>query len=92
MTQIQPDSPAAEALEVDDRILGADGQTFERTADLTEYLVNLRLPAALLRAERPTNTRFPMRSTSPPSKVPGASMRRRRRTERSFMRRAWSFG
>jgi len=38
VTQIQADSPAAAALEVDDRILGADGRTFERTADLTEYL------------------------------------------------------
>jgi regulator of sigma E protease len=40
VTQIQPGSPAAETsgLEVEDVILGADGQAFERTSELTEYL------------------------------------------------------
>ena len=38
VTEIQPDSPAAASLELGDVILGADGSTFERTADLTEYL------------------------------------------------------
>ena len=38
VTQIQPGSPAAESLEVRDVILGADGDTFARTAELTEYL------------------------------------------------------
>jgi regulator of sigma E protease len=38
VTEIQPDSPAAESLEVGDVIQGADGETFDRTADLTSYL------------------------------------------------------
>jgi regulator of sigma E protease len=38
VTQIQPDSPAELALEVGDVIVGADGRTFDRTAQLTEYL------------------------------------------------------
>jgi regulator of sigma E protease len=38
VTEIQPDSPAENALEVGDVITGVDGQTFERSNDLTEYV------------------------------------------------------
>ena len=38
VTDIQPDSPAAESLEVGDVITGVDGRTFERSNDLTEYV------------------------------------------------------
>jgi regulator of sigma E protease len=38
VTDIQPDSPAAQSLEVGDVITGVDGRTFERSNDLTEYV------------------------------------------------------
>jgi regulator of sigma E protease len=38
--EIQPDSPAEEALEVGDVITAADGQTFDRSRDLTSYVSN----------------------------------------------------
>ncbi len=38
MTEIQPDSPAENALQVGDVITGVDGRTFERSNDLTEYV------------------------------------------------------
>lgn len=38
VTEIQAGSPAEETLEVGDVILGADGRTFERSADLTDYV------------------------------------------------------
>jgi regulator of sigma E protease len=38
VTDIQPDSPAEGVLEVGDVITGVDGQTFERSRDLTEYV------------------------------------------------------
>jgi len=38
VTQIQPDSPAEEVLQVRDRIVTADGRTFPASADLTEYV------------------------------------------------------
>ncbi|HJP71638.1 MAG TPA: M50 family metallopeptidase [Candidatus Limnocylindria bacterium] len=38
VTDIQPDSPAEESLEVGDVIIGVDGRTFERSNDLTEYV------------------------------------------------------
>lgn len=36
--EIQAESPAVGVLEVDDRILAADGREFERSAELTEYV------------------------------------------------------
>jgi regulator of sigma E protease len=38
VTEIQPDSPAEDALQVGDVITGVDGRTFERSNDLTEYV------------------------------------------------------
>jgi regulator of sigma E protease len=38
VTEIQPDSPAEAVLEVGDVITGVDGTTFERSADLTDYV------------------------------------------------------
>jgi regulator of sigma E protease len=40
VTDIQPDSPAEEALEVGDVIIGADGRTFELSGDLTDYIAD----------------------------------------------------
>jgi regulator of sigma E protease len=36
--EVQENSPAAGRLEVDDVIVGVDGETFDRSADLTEYV------------------------------------------------------
>jgi regulator of sigma E protease len=38
VTQIQPDSPAEEVLQVGDQIVSADGRTFPASADLTAYV------------------------------------------------------
>jgi regulator of sigma E protease len=38
VVEIQEGSPAAEALEIDDVILGANGRSFERSGDLTAYV------------------------------------------------------
>lgn len=38
VTEIQPGSPAEDALEVGDVIVGVDGRTFQRSNDLTEYV------------------------------------------------------
>ena len=38
ITEIQPDSPAEDALQVGDVITGVDGRSFERSNDLTEYV------------------------------------------------------
>ena len=38
ITEIQPDSPAEDALQVGDVITGVDGRTFERSNDRTEYV------------------------------------------------------
>ena len=38
ITEIQPDSPAEDALQVGDVITGVDGRTFERSNDLPEYV------------------------------------------------------
>lgn len=38
VTEIQAGSPAEDALEVGDVILGVDGRTFERSADLTDFV------------------------------------------------------
>jgi regulator of sigma E protease len=40
VTDIQPGSPAAAALEVDDVIVSVDGQTFDRSSDLTAYVAD----------------------------------------------------
>jgi regulator of sigma E protease len=40
VTDIQDDSPAQEALEIGDVILGVDGRTFEQSADLTDYIAD----------------------------------------------------
>jgi regulator of sigma E protease len=40
VVEIQPDSPAADALEIDDEILAANGRTFERSGDLTAYVAD----------------------------------------------------
>jgi regulator of sigma E protease len=38
--EIQEGSPAAEALEIDDTIIAADGRFFDRSADLTQYVAS----------------------------------------------------
>lgn len=40
VTEIQADSPAEESLRVGDVILGANGQTFELSAELTDYIAD----------------------------------------------------
>jgi regulator of sigma E protease len=52
VTEIQPDSPAENALEVGDVITGVDGQTFERSNDLTEYVRDHGGEAVELQVER----------------------------------------
>jgi regulator of sigma E protease len=52
ITEIQADSPAEDVLEVGDVILGADGRTFDRSADLTEYIAERGGTAVVLQLER----------------------------------------
>ncbi len=52
VTEIQPGSPAEEALEVGDVILGADGRTFALSADLTEYIADNGGSEVVLQVER----------------------------------------
>ncbi|HEY6607624.1 MAG TPA: M50 family metallopeptidase [Candidatus Limnocylindria bacterium] len=52
VTEIQPGSPAEEALEVGDVIVGADGRTFVLAADLTEYIANRGGTSVELQVER----------------------------------------
>ncbi len=52
VTEIQPDSPAEEVLEVGDVILGADGETFELSADLTSYIAAQGGEPVVLQVER----------------------------------------
>ena len=40
VTDIQPDSPAAKSLHVDDIIVSVDGRTFDRSSDLTAYVAD----------------------------------------------------
>jgi regulator of sigma E protease len=40
VTDIQPGSPAAKALQVGDVIIGVDGRTFDRSSDLTVYVAD----------------------------------------------------
>ena len=40
VTDIQPGSPAADNLEVDDIIVSVDGRTFDRSSDLTAYVAD----------------------------------------------------
>jgi regulator of sigma E protease len=52
VTEIQPGTPADENLEVGDRITAVDGQTFERSADLTEYVASRGGTQVTLTVER----------------------------------------
>ncbi|HEX7171979.1 MAG TPA: M50 family metallopeptidase [Candidatus Limnocylindria bacterium] len=52
VTEIQAGSPAEGRLEVDDLILGVDGRTFDRSADLTDYVADRGGEAVTLQVER----------------------------------------
>ena len=52
VTEIQAGSPAEETLEVGDVIIGADGRTFERSADLTDYVAERGGTSVTLDVER----------------------------------------
>lgn len=52
VTEIQAGSPAEEALEVGDVILGVDGRTFERSADLTDFVAERGGKTVTLDVER----------------------------------------
>jgi regulator of sigma E protease len=52
VTDIQADSPAEEALEVGDVIVGADGRTFDLSADLTDYIADRGGRTVELQVER----------------------------------------
>ncbi|HEY8169984.1 MAG TPA: M50 family metallopeptidase [Candidatus Limnocylindria bacterium] len=52
VTEIQPGSPAEDALEVGDVIVGADGRTFNLSADMTEYIADRGGTAVVLQVER----------------------------------------
>ena len=50
--EIQDNSPASTKLQVDDVIIAADGRTFERSADLTEYVRSRATQVVTLTVER----------------------------------------
>ena len=52
VTEIQAGSPAEETLAVGDVIIGADGRTFERSADLTDYVAERGGTSVTLDIER----------------------------------------
>jgi regulator of sigma E protease len=52
VTDIQADSPAEEALEVGDVIIGADGRRFDLSADLTDYIAERGGETVQLQVER----------------------------------------
>jgi len=52
VTEIQADSPAEGTLEPGDVILGVDGRTFERSAELTDYVADHGGEEVSLRVER----------------------------------------
>jgi len=52
VTEIQEGSPADGQLEVDDVIVGVDGQTFERSTELTEYVAERGGTSVTLDVER----------------------------------------
>jgi regulator of sigma E protease len=52
VTEIQADSPAEGVLRTDDVILGVDGRTFERSADLTDYVAERGGEPVTLQVER----------------------------------------
>jgi regulator of sigma E protease len=52
VTDIQADSPAEDALEVGDVIVGADGRTFDLSADLTDYIASRGGESVELQVER----------------------------------------
>lgn len=52
VASIQPDSPASQTLEVGDVITGVDGQTFDRSADLTDYINDRAGTEVVLQVQR----------------------------------------
>jgi regulator of sigma E protease len=52
VTEIQAGSPAEGRLQVDDLILGVDGRTFDRSADLTDYIADRGGETVTLQVER----------------------------------------
>jgi regulator of sigma E protease len=52
VTEIQAGSPAEGRLQVDDLILGVDGRTFDRSADLTDYVADRGGETVTLQVER----------------------------------------
>jgi regulator of sigma E protease len=52
VTQVQADSPAQGKLHVGDEVLAADGRTFDRTAQLVDYISGRAGQAVTLRVER----------------------------------------
>jgi regulator of sigma E protease len=52
VTEIQAESPAEGSLEVDDVIVGVDGRTFERSAELTRYVAERGGTPVTLQVER----------------------------------------
>jgi regulator of sigma E protease len=52
VTEIQAESPAEGSLEVDDVIVGVDGRTFDRSADLTRYVAARGGTPVTLQVER----------------------------------------
>ncbi len=52
VTEIQANSPAEGVLQVDDVIVGVDGRTFERSADLTDYVAERGGETVTLEVER----------------------------------------
>ncbi len=55
VTEIQADSPAEGVLQPDDVIVGVDGETFERSADLTDYVAERGGEPVTLQVERGTS-------------------------------------
>ena len=55
VTDIQADSPAEGVLRPDDVIVGVDGRTFERSADLTDYVAEHGGETVTLQVERGTD-------------------------------------
>ncbi|HEU5325544.1 MAG TPA: M50 family metallopeptidase [Candidatus Limnocylindria bacterium] len=55
VASIQPDSPASTSLEVGDVITGADGETFDRSADLTDYINERAGRPVVLQVQRDGN-------------------------------------
>ncbi|MGH2445748.1 MAG: M50 family metallopeptidase [Candidatus Limnocylindria bacterium] len=72
--EVQDASPAEGKLDVGDVIIGADGQTFERSADLTEYVAGragFPVTLALERDGEPLELTLIPRSVSPEERARG---------------------